>query len=128
MQNDTLNIVIVGGGAGGLELAVGLSKKYRKSNIQVTLVDREKTHMWKPHLHEVAAGILDSHAEQVAYLNVASRFGFNFVWGNMQALDKEKKSITLAPMLNAQGIELLRARELAYDYLVMAVGSTSNHC
>lgn len=126
MQNDTLNIVIVGGGAGGLELAVGLSKKYRKSNIQVTLVDREKTHMWKPHLHEVAAGILDSHAEQVAYLNVASRFGFNFVWGNMQALDKEKKSITLAPMLNAQGIELLPARELAYDYLVMAVGSTSN--
>jgi NADH dehydrogenase len=48
------NIIIVGGGAGGLELAVGLAKKKNKET-KITLIDKEKTHIWKPHLHEVAS-------------------------------------------------------------------------
>ena len=53
---ETKNIVLVGGGAGGLELVVGLAKKYRKNKMyKVILVDKEKTHIWKPHLHEIAA-------------------------------------------------------------------------
>lgn len=48
------NVVIIGGGAGGLELAVGLAKKYRKNKMyRIILVDKEKTHIWKPNLHEV---------------------------------------------------------------------------
>ena len=49
-------IVVVGGGAGGLELATQLGRKLgKKGKAQVTLVDRNRTHLWKPLLHEVAA-------------------------------------------------------------------------
>ena len=45
------NIII----AGGLELAVGLAKSNKYNEFKVVLIDKEKTHIWKPHLHEVAA-------------------------------------------------------------------------
>ena len=55
------HIVIVGGGAAGLELATKLGHRLgRRKKAQVTLVDRNRTHIWKPHLHEVAAGTLEA--------------------------------------------------------------------
>lgn len=118
-------IVIVGGGAGGLELVCGLSKKYKKQ-FELILVDKEKTHIWKPHLHEVAAGKLDSHHEQVDYLNLASKFNFEFIWGEMSNLNKEEKTITLREKFNSAGEQFLPERQLSYDNLIIAVGSTSN--
>lgn len=124
---ETKNIIIVGCGAGGLELGVSLAKKYRKNKeYKVILVDKEKTHIWKPNLHEVAAGKLDSHHEQVDYLNLASKFGFEFIWGEMSNLNKETKSITLNPKFNSAGEEFLPERHLNYYNLIIAVGSTSN--
>jgi len=53
-------IVVVGGGAGGLELATKLGDKLgRKDKARVMLVDRARRHVWKPMLHAVAAGSLD---------------------------------------------------------------------
>lgn len=122
------SIVVVGGGAGGIELVVSISKKYGKGQYKVTLIDKEKTHIWKPHLHEVAAGSLDSHYEQVDYLNLASKFNFEFVWGEMSNLNKDTKTITVKAKLNSLGEEILPEREVKYDNLIIAVGSTSNHC
>jgi NADH dehydrogenase len=56
--------VIVGGGAGGLELASKLGRKLGPS--RVMLVDSRLTHIWKPSLHEVAAGTLDLHQVSVS--------------------------------------------------------------
>jgi len=40
------NILIIGGGAGGLELATQLGHKYgRKNKAKITLVDRNRTHI-----------------------------------------------------------------------------------
>ena len=120
-------VVIVGGGAGGLELGVSLAKKYRKNKMyKIILVDKEKTHIWKPNLHEVAAGKIDSHHEQVDYLNLASKFGFEFIWGEMSNLNKKTKTITLKPKFNSLGEEFLPERHLTYYNLIIAVGSTSN--
>ena len=58
-------IVIVGGGAGGLELAARLGRSLGPR--VVTLVDCRPFHVWKPSLHEVAAGTLDIHAEGLSY-------------------------------------------------------------
>ena len=53
-------ILIVGGGAGGLELATRLGNKYgKRGTAQIELIDRSRTHLWKPLLHEVAAGSMD---------------------------------------------------------------------
>ena len=55
------HIVIVGGGAGGLELATRLGRKLgRKGKAQIDLIDTNRIHLWKPLLHEIATGALDS--------------------------------------------------------------------
>ncbi|MGE4238544.1 FAD-dependent oxidoreductase, partial [Hydrogenophaga sp.] len=78
-------IVIVGGGAGGLELACKLGRKLGAE--QVTLVDQQLFHIWKPSLHKVAAGTLDIHQEGLSYEMLAHDNRFNFCLGAMTALD-----------------------------------------
>jgi len=68
-QQGPHRIVIVGGGAGGLPLATSLGDKFgRHRYADITLIDRYETHMWKPLLHEVAAGRMDADAHDVNYL------------------------------------------------------------
>ncbi len=122
-----LHIVIVGGGAGGFELAVRLGKKLGKHQLAtITLVDKTLTHLWKPLLHEVAAGTLDSHADELNYLTHASTRHFQFQLGELQSLDRARREIFLAPVYNNLGQEIAPGRNMSYDFLVIAVGSTSN--
>lgn len=120
-------IVVVGGGAGGLELATKLGRKLgKKAKADITLVDSTRTHIWKPLLHEVAAGTLDSHQDEVEYLGQAMNSGFRFRLGKMDGLDRENKQISVAPSYNAKGLEIIPPRTFSYDYLVIAVGSISH--
>lgn len=118
-------IVIVGGGAGGLELACKLGRKLGVE--QVTLVDQQLFHIWKPSLHEVAAGTLDIHQEGLSYEMLAHDNRFSFCLGAMTALDSAGKAITVAAVVDEHGEELVPARTLPFDDLVIAVGSTANH-
>ena len=118
-------IVIVGGGAGGLELACKLGRSLGPG--QVTLVDRCLTHIWKPSLHEVAAGTLDVHQEGLSYPMLAHDNGFTFVYGALNALDAASQRITVAPVVGADGDQILPERSLQFAQLVIAVGSTSNY-
>src|SRR5215471_17672316 len=53
-------VVILGGGFGGLYVALDLEKKLaRDPDIQITLVNRENFFLFTPMLHEVAASDLD---------------------------------------------------------------------
>jgi NADH dehydrogenase len=120
-------IVVVGGGAGGLELVTKLGKKLgKKGKASITLVDSTHTHIWKPLLHEVAAGTLDSHEDEIEYLSQGMCSGFRFRLGKMDGLDRENKLITVAPTLNDNGVEIIPRRSFEYDYLIMAVGSISH--
>lgn len=120
-------IVIVGGGAGGLELACRLGRKAGHSvKATVTLVDENLTHLWKPLLHEVAAGSLDPGTEAVDYLALGRRHGFRFRLGKMEGLNREKKQIRLAPVRDELGREVIAADTVSYDTLVLSVGSRSN--
>jgi NADH dehydrogenase len=120
-------IVIIGGGAGGLELATQLGHKLgRKKKAQITLVDRNHSHLWKPLLHEVATGSLDEGIDGLSYLAHAHKHGFSFQLGTLTNLDRENSRLQLAEIRDAQGEVLVPERELAYDTLVMALGSTSN--
>jgi NADH dehydrogenase len=123
----THRIVIVGGGAGGLELATRLGKTLvKRGKAEVTLVDSNLTHIWKPLLHEVAAGSLNSSEDELNYVAQAKWNHFQFQLGRMSGLDRENKQIQLAATLDEEGRELLPARTLGYDTLVIAVGSNTN--
>ncbi|MFA6164888.1 MAG: NAD(P)/FAD-dependent oxidoreductase [Methylobacter sp.] len=125
-NNEKHKIVIVGGGAAGLELATSLGKKLGKKGLaEVTLLDASSTHIWKPLLHEVAAGTL-SESEEIEYLAQAHRNHFRFRLGKMEGLNRKKKEIYVSPTLNDDGEELIPKRTFRYDTLVMSVGSVSN--
>ena len=120
-------IVIVGGGAGGLELATRLGDTLgRRGRAEVTLIDKNRTHVWKPKLHEIASGSMDLSAHEVDYLAQAHWHHFRFRIGEMTALDRERREVRVAPYLDAEGREVTPDRVFGYDTLVLALGSLSN--
>ncbi|MDZ7752444.1 MAG: NAD(P)/FAD-dependent oxidoreductase [Gammaproteobacteria bacterium] len=126
-MKDNHRIVVVGGGAGGLELATRLGKKLgKRGRADITLVDANRTHVWKPLLHEVAAGTFDSYENQLEYLAQGAKSNFQFRLGRMEGLDRKKKEIHVAPTYSAEGHEIIPRRTFGYDTLVIAVGSVSN--
>jgi len=116
-------IVIVGGGAGGLELATRLGDS---GQARVVLVDRWPAHFWKPLLHTVASGKVDAQAAEIGYAAQAREHGFEFARGEVLGVDREARAVLLAPLLADDGAELLPARSIAYDQLVLALGSVTN--
>lgn len=127
MTTPLKEIVIVGGGAGGLELATQLGRKLgRRQKANITLVDRSQSHLWKPLLHEVATGSLDEGVDALSFLAHASKHHFSFQHGSVIDIDRQNKTITIAALRDEQGEVLVPERKLCWDTLVMALGSTSN--
>ncbi|HTJ92326.1 MAG TPA: NAD(P)/FAD-dependent oxidoreductase [Pararobbsia sp.] len=123
-------IVVVGGGAGGLELVTRLGDRWgsrtHTPRAEVVLIDRYPTHVWKPLLHEVAAGSMDPFTHQLEYAAQARWHGFEFQQGELVGLDRSRKVVTVGALRDEDGTVLLPARELAYDTLVLAIGSTTH--
>lgn len=121
------NIVVVGGGAGGLELATKLGRTLgRKGRANITLVDRKASHLWKPLLHEVATGSLDEGVDTLSYRAHAKNHHFDFQMGSLKEINRENKTITLSELRDEHNELLMPSRDIAYDILVLAIGSTSN--
>jgi NADH:ubiquinone reductase (H+-translocating) len=120
-------IVIVGGGAAGLELATKLGNTLgRKGLVDVTLVDKARTHVWKPKLHEIAAGSMDVGRHELNYLAQAHWHHFHYRLGEMNGLDRVRNLVHVAPFIDEDGVAVTTQRSFAYDTLVVAVGSRSN--
>ena len=121
------HIVIVGGGAGGLELATRLGNKIgKRKHAKITLLDFNRTHIWKPLLHEVAAGTFDSYENQVEYLAQAKSNYFEYRQGRMHKLDRKNRTIYVEPTYNNKNEEIIPERQYSYDTLIISVGSVSN--
>ncbi|MHA7682704.1 NAD(P)/FAD-dependent oxidoreductase [Cupriavidus sp. PET2-C1] len=120
-------IVIVGGGAGGLELATRLGNTLgRRRQAEVTLIEKTRTHVWKPKLHEIAAGSMDMSAHEVGYLAQSHWHHFRYRVGEMVGLDRERREVLVAPYVDDEGTQITPPRTFGYDTLVIAVGSQSN--
>ena len=124
IESSQHKVVIVGGGAGGLELAASLGRRFGPE--VVTLVDSRPFHIWKPSLHEAAAGTLDIHQEGLSYLMLARKCGFRFVMGALLDVQRDDKSIRIGPIIDPTGEEILPVRTIRYNTLVLSVGSVSN--
>src|SRR6266567_945781 len=120
-------IVVVGGGAAGLELVTRLGERLgRHSRASVTLVDGARAHLWKPLLHSVAAGSIDPGEYEVDYLAQAHWHGFRYRFGNMVGLDRARKEVHLAATFDEEGRQITPAGSVSYDTLVIAIGSMTN--
>jgi len=120
-------IVVVGGGAGGLELVVKLAKKLKRDpESRVVLIDKNASHIWKPLLHEVATGSLDSHHDETSYRMLARKHRFDFILGRVTGVDADTQSISIAAEDDDDGEELVAARDINFDQLVLCPGSQSN--
>lgn len=126
-QERVHEIVIVGGGAGGLELATRLGDKLgKKKRAHITLIDASPSHLWKPLLYEVAAGSLDSYAERLEYLAQGHWHHFAFRLGRMDGLDRARQEVSVAPTLDENAEQIIPRRSFRYDTLIIAVGSVGN--
>ncbi|RCW72925.1 NAD(P)/FAD-dependent oxidoreductase [Pseudorhodoferax soli] len=124
---DKHRVVIVGGGAGGLELATRLGDTLgKRGRAEIVLIDKNRTHVWKPKLHEIASGSMDMSAHEVDYLAQAHWHGFRFRVGELTGIDRDKREVQVAPYLDDEGRLVTPARSFGYDTLVLAIGSLSN--
>lgn len=120
-------IVVVGGGAGGLELVTRLGDRLgRRGKAVIRLVEKSRTHLWKPLLHEIAAGSMDVTRHELDYLAQAHWHGFRYRFGEMVGLDRKAGRVMLAATMDEDGREITPERTVGYDTLVIAVGSVSN--
>jgi NADH dehydrogenase FAD-containing subunit len=93
--------VIIGGGAGGLELATRLSNRFRRrsvgndsrSDVQIVLIDKEPAHVWKPLLHEIAAGTIAFLSTSINYIDQALSHGFVFLQGALIGLKRAERRV-----------------------------------
>lgn len=120
-------IVVVGGGAGGLELVTKLGNKLgKRGRAHVTLIDKARTHFWKPHLHEIAAGSVDVNIHATNYLAQSHWNGFRYRMGEMVGLDRQRREVLVAATFDDEGMLITPAYTRAYDTLVIATGSQTN--
>jgi NADH:ubiquinone reductase (H+-translocating) len=118
-------IVVVGDGAGGLELVHRLGAKLGRARFDVILVERNRTHIWKPLLHEVAAGSLDANLDEVGYGSHGYRWKYRYFYGKLEAIDRDARQVVVAPVID-DGAEIIGRHRIRYDYLAIAIGSVSN--
>jgi len=119
-------IVIVGGGAGGLELATKLGNDFSSNKTSITLVDKNRTHIWKPKLHEVAAGSMDLADQELDYIAQAHWHHFKFRLGELISIDRESKQIQIAPVVDEAGELVTPIQNIPYDTLIISIGSLTN--
>jgi len=124
-------IVIVGGGAGGLELATKLGDRYRSrkgsaKKVSVILVDKNRTHLWKPKLHEVAAGSMDLADQELDYIAQAHWHHFSFRLGELTGIDRASRQIQVAPFYDDSGELVTPQQTIHYDTLIISIGSLTN--
>ncbi len=95
-------------------------------HFDIILVEPHRTHVWKPLLHEVAAGSLDANLDEVGYRSHGHRWGYRFFMGRLESIDRAARQVVIAPLLDDEGAEIIGRQTIRYDYLVLAVGSVTN--
>ncbi len=126
MAERKTQIVVVGGGAAGLGLVRKLGARYSRKTHDIILIEPNRTHVWKPLLHEVAAGSLDPNVDEIGYGGHAARWGYRFFNGALERIDRERRRVVTAPLHDEDGQVIVDRHEIRYDWLVLAIGGVAN--
>jgi NADH dehydrogenase len=105
-------VVIVGGGFGGLSAARAL----RGADVDVTLIDRTNHYLFQPLLYQVATGVL-SPADIAVPIRFLLRRQQNatVLLGDVTAIDVARRTVTAGRMT------------VPFDYLIVATGSRHSY-
>src|SRR5215210_7761005 len=107
------DIVVIGGGFAGINMALNLAKK---EGFHVTLVDKNNYNFFPPLLYQVATGFLEVSNISYPFRKLFQRLdNVNFRLGNLEKIVPEHNKV------------ILNTGELSYDYLVVATGTDSNY-
>jgi hypothetical protein len=114
-HNSSLHrVLIVGGGAAGLELATRLGNTLgRRGKATITLLDKSRLHVWKPLLHEVASGSIDSESDSLELIAHARWHHYRYRIGAMQGLDRTSGRSSLRRALTTKASKSFRRESLA---------------
>jgi NADH dehydrogenase len=119
--------VFVSGAAAGLELASKLGDSLsRREKVPIALVEHVRTLIYKPHLHEVAAGTMHVGRGAIDNLAQASDHHFRYRIGEMIGLERVGRKVYPAAGYDAEGQDITLPGTITYETLVIAFGSTSN--
>jgi NADH dehydrogenase len=113
MEQQTKNVVVVGGGFAGIRLVRNLAKDDR---FHITLVDINNYHFFPPLLYQVATAFIEASNISYPFRRMfQDQENIRFYMGALQKVNPEEHTI-----LTSTGI-------LEYDYLVLAVGTETNY-
>lgn len=119
MNTRPTRILILGSGFGGLYAALELERlTKRRTDIEITLVNRENFFLFTPMLHEVAAGDLDLATIVNPVRKLLKRV--QFFCGQAHSIDLERREVYVSHGAEAHG------HTLEYDHLILALGSVTN--
>ena len=111
-------IVILGGGFGGIATARGLERHLKPGEADVTLVSRENFTLFTPMLPEVGSGNLETR--HVVTPVRAQLHRTRFVLGDVLRIDDAARRITVEHPI------LMTTKEFGYDHLVLALGAINS--
>ncbi len=117
MRAGEKRILILGGGFAGVYTARHLEKLLKPDEASISLVNRENYWVYQPMIPEVISGAIGLTDVVAPIRELCSRT--ELVMREVEAIDLKKKVVTVSPGFRP------RKLELAYDYLVIALGSTT---
>lgn len=130
MNGGTKNIVIIGGGFGGVRVARDLGKRdalLKSKGYEVVLIDRARHHLYTPLLYEVATGCMTEkgmQSESELMRGVTLRMDeLSKSCCGVGALQGELVGVDSA----AQSVQLASGTSISYDYLVLALGAETEY-
>ena len=111
----TTKIVVVGAGYAGVSAAKHLSKKLKKEDVEITLIDRHSYHTMMTELHEVAGGRVEPTAIQYDLERLfCRRKNVTLVTDTVTGIDKDKKVVNT------------KNGSFAFDHLILGMGGEPN--
>jgi NADH:ubiquinone reductase (H+-translocating) len=119
-SNEAHHIVVIGDGADSFVLAARLGHKLgRNGNARVTFVDQSMSTGWSQFLYEVEGSVINQSTGNAVRAMPETVHPFQLRLGRIDAIDRVKKEITLALVADDRGRELIPARRLDYDTLIL---------
>ena len=112
-QHKIKRLVIIGGGFGGVNLALQLKND---PDFHITLVDKNNYNFFPPLIYQVATGFLENSNISYPFRKLFRKYkNIQFRLGELIRVDPASHNIEL------------NNGELSYDYLVIATGAVSNY-